>query len=32
MFKEFRVQEAAETRGVVPLRWRFEGYSPFNPT
>ena len=28
---EFRVQEAVETRGVVPLRWRFEGYSPFNP-
>ena len=28
---EFRVQEAVETRGAVPLRWRFEGYSPFNP-
>jgi len=28
---EFRVQEAVETRGVVPLRWRFDGYSPFNP-
>jgi hypothetical protein len=29
---EFRVQEAVETQGAVPLRWRFEGYSPFNPT
>jgi predicted pyridoxine 5'-phosphate oxidase superfamily flavin-nucleotide-binding protein len=29
---EFRVQEAVEARGAVPLRWRFEGYSPFNPT
>jgi predicted pyridoxine 5'-phosphate oxidase superfamily flavin-nucleotide-binding protein len=28
---EFLVQEAVETRGAVPLRWRFEGYSPFNP-
>jgi predicted pyridoxine 5'-phosphate oxidase superfamily flavin-nucleotide-binding protein len=28
---EFRIQEAVETRGAVPLRWRFEGYSPFNP-
>jgi predicted pyridoxine 5'-phosphate oxidase superfamily flavin-nucleotide-binding protein len=28
---EFRVEEAIETRGIVPLRWRFEGYSPFNP-
>ncbi len=28
---EFRVQEAVELRGAVPLRWRFEGYSPFNP-
>jgi len=28
---EFRVQEAGELRGAVPLRWRFEGYSPFNP-
>ncbi|CAA9467743.1 MAG: probable iron-sulfur binding protein YPO1417 [uncultured Rubrobacteraceae bacterium] len=28
---EFRVEEAVETRGAVPLRWRFEGYSPFNP-
>ncbi len=28
---EFRGQEAIETRGVFPLRWRFEGYSPFNP-
>jgi hypothetical protein len=27
---EFRVQEAVEARGVVPLRWRFEGYSPLN--
>jgi hypothetical protein len=29
---ESRVQEALETRGAVPLRWRFKGYSPFNPT
>ena len=29
---EFRVEEAVEARGAVPLRWRFEGYSPFNPT
>ena len=28
---EFRYREAVETRGAVPLRWRFEGYSPFNP-
>ncbi len=28
---EFRVQEAVEIRGAIPLRWRFEGYSPFNP-
>jgi predicted pyridoxine 5'-phosphate oxidase superfamily flavin-nucleotide-binding protein len=28
---EFRVQEAVETRGAIPLRWRFKGYSPFNP-
>jgi predicted pyridoxine 5'-phosphate oxidase superfamily flavin-nucleotide-binding protein len=28
---EFRVEEVVETRGAVPLRWRFEGYSPFNP-
>ena len=29
---EFWVQEAVKTRGAIPLRWRFEGYSPFNPT
>ena len=28
---EFRIQEAVETRGAFPLRWRFEDYSPFNP-
>ena len=28
---EFRVEEAIEAQGAVPLRWRFEGYSPFNP-
>jgi uncharacterized protein len=28
---EFRVKEAVEIRYAVPLRWRFEGYSPFNP-
>jgi len=27
----FRVEEAIETQGAAPLRWRFEGYSPFNP-
>lgn len=27
----FRVGEAVESRGAVPLRWRFESYSPFNP-
>lgn len=28
---EFRVQEAVETtRGALPLRWRFESYSPIN--
>ncbi len=29
---EFRAQEAVEIRGAIPLRWRFEGYSPFNPS
>jgi predicted pyridoxine 5'-phosphate oxidase superfamily flavin-nucleotide-binding protein len=29
---EFRVQEVVETRGAVPFRWRFKGYSPINPT
>lgn len=28
---EFRVEEVVEIPGAVPLRWRFEGYSPFNP-
>ena len=28
---EYRGREVIETRGAVPLRWRFEGYSPFNP-
>ena len=28
---EFRTEEAAETEGTLPLRWRFGGYSPFNP-
>jgi predicted pyridoxine 5'-phosphate oxidase superfamily flavin-nucleotide-binding protein len=28
---EFRVQEVIETRGALPLRWRLEAYSPFNP-
>lgn len=28
---EFDVEEAVETRGALPLRWRFEEYSPFNP-
>jgi uncharacterized protein len=27
----FRVGEVLETRGASPLRWRFLGYSPFNP-
>jgi len=28
---EFRVDEAVEIEDALPLRWRFEGYSPFNP-
>ena len=28
---EFRVQEVIETQGALPLRWRLEAYSPFNP-
>jgi uncharacterized protein len=28
---EFRAEEAIQTRGVVSLRWRLKGYSPFNP-
>lgn len=28
---EFGVGEAVEIEGAVPLRWRFGGYSPFNP-
>lgn len=28
---EFRVKEVIETQGAVPLRWRLEAYSPFNP-
>lgn len=28
---EFDVEEVIETRGALPLRWRFEEYSPFNP-
>jgi uncharacterized protein len=28
---EFRVQEVVEIRGSIPLRWRFEGYSPIDP-
>ena len=28
---EFDVEEAVERRGALPLRWRFEEYSPFNP-
>jgi len=28
---EFEVKEVVETRGALPLRWRLEEYSPFNP-
>jgi predicted pyridoxine 5'-phosphate oxidase superfamily flavin-nucleotide-binding protein len=28
---EFRVQEAVEIQSSIPLRWQFQGYSPFNP-
>jgi uncharacterized protein len=28
---EFDVEEAVERRGALPLRWRLEEYSPFNP-
>jgi len=28
---EFDVEDVVETEGAVPLRWRFGGYSPFNP-
>jgi hypothetical protein len=28
---EYDVEEVVETRGVLPLRWRLEEYSPFNP-
>lgn len=28
---EFRVEEVVGARGAVPLRWRFAGYSRFNP-
>jgi hypothetical protein len=26
---EFRIEEGVEN--IVPLRWRFAAYSPFNP-
>lgn len=29
---EFRVHEVVEIPGATPLRWRFKGYSPFNPS
>jgi hypothetical protein len=29
---EFDVEEVVETHGALPLRWRLEEYSPFNPT
>ncbi len=28
---EFRVDEVVEIGDALPLRWRFKGYSPFNP-
>lgn len=28
---EFRVDEVVEIEDALPLRWRFTGYSPFNP-
>jgi hypothetical protein len=28
---EFDVEEVVETHGALPLRWRLEEYSPFNP-
>ncbi len=28
---EFDVEEVVDTRGALPLRWRLEEYSPFNP-
>ena len=28
---EFEVEEVIETPDALPWRWRFEGYSPFNP-
>lgn len=28
---EFDVEEVVERRGALPLRWRFQEYSPFNP-
>lgn len=29
---EFGIEEVVEIPAAVPLRWRFEAYSPFNPT
>ena len=28
---EFEAEEIVEIKGAVPLRWRFEAYSPFSP-
>ena len=28
---EFRIEGVIENQGAFPLRWRFKGYSPFNP-
>ena len=27
----YQITQVIETRQAVPLRWRFESYSPFNP-
>jgi predicted pyridoxine 5'-phosphate oxidase superfamily flavin-nucleotide-binding protein len=28
---EFEIEQAIEIGGAIPLNWRFNGYSPFNP-
>jgi hypothetical protein len=28
---EFKIRQVIEIANAVPLRWKFSGYSPFNP-
>ena len=27
----YRIEQVVEMENLLPLRWQFEGYSPFNP-